>query len=52
MGFENGVLMVTDSTQKLYCGGEVFWGLLPPLSEGSDTSRPLKRKREASGTCD
>lgn len=44
--------MVTDSTQKLYCVNEVFWGQLPPLSEGSSTSRPLKGKREATGPCD
>lgn len=52
MGLENRILMVTDSTQKLYCVGEVFWGQLPPLSEGSSTSRPLKGKREATGPCD
>lgn len=45
MGFENGILMVTDSAQKLSCDGEVFWGQWPPLSEGSHTSRPLKGKR-------
>lgn len=43
--------MVTDSTQKLCCDGEVLWGQLPPLSEGNNTSRPLKGKREATGTC-
>lgn len=41
--------MVTDGAQKLYCVGEVFWGQLPPLSEGSSTSRPLKGREKQLG---
>ena len=44
--------MVTDSTQKLYCVGEVFWWQLTPFSQGISTNRPLKEKREATGPYD
>lgn len=49
MGFENGILMVTEDTQKLCCDHEVFWGQLTPLSAVAKQAGCWRRK-EPRGT--
>lgn len=44
MGFENGILMVTEDTQKLCCDPEVFWGQLTPLSGAAKQVGCSRRK--------
>lgn len=44
MGFENGILMVTEDTQKLCCDREVFWGQLTPLSGAAKQAGCWRRK--------
>lgn len=51
MGFEDGILMVTEDTQKLCCDHEVLWGQLTPLS-GAAKHAGCSRRREPTGTCE
>lgn len=44
MGFENGILMVTEDVQKLCCDPEVFWGQLTPLSGAAKHAGCSRRK--------
>lgn len=44
MGFENGILMVTEDTQKICCDHEVFWGQLTPLSGAAKQTGCSRRK--------
>lgn len=44
MGFENGILMVTEDTQKLCCDPEVFWGQLTSLSGAAKQAGCSRRK--------
>lgn len=46
MGFENGILMVTEDTQKLCCDREVFWGQLTPLSGAAKQAGCSRRKEK------
>lgn len=51
VGFGDGILMVTEDTQKLCCDLAVFWGQLTPLS-GAAKQAGCWRRREPTGTCE